>query len=178
MPLELSTASRVLVDLRATGLLKAVAHDPTLTAHPGEAVAIEHAQEGARFVVRFPVRGIEPPPDLDAGDRHKMLDNLCSAEVLDEARHPTIEARLRYAGTPDGGRVEGELVVRGSPRPFAMDVRGERAAERILVRGAWEGTLTDLGVKPFKALLGAIKLRDWIRLRLEGVVLVKTSSTP
>ena len=38
----------------------------------------------------------------------------------------------------------------------------------ILARGAWEGRLTDLGIKPFKALLGALKLEDWIRLRLEA----------
>jgi hypothetical protein len=44
----------------------------------------------------------------------------------------------------------------------------ERRAELLLATGAWEGRLTDLGVPPFKALLGAIRLEDWIRLRLEA----------
>jgi hypothetical protein len=34
--------------------------------------------------------------------------------------------------------------------------------------GAWEGRLTDLGIRPFKALLGAIKLEDWIAVRLDA----------
>jgi hypothetical protein len=37
-----------------------------------------------------------------------------------------------------------------------------------VVTGTWESTLNALGIKPFKALLGALKLEDWVRLRVEA----------
>jgi hypothetical protein len=146
MRLDLSPESRVLVDLQATGLLKAVGHDPTLTAHP-QATALDLE---APLVVRFSVAGIEVPSDLSASDGSKMLENLRSREVL------------------DGGKLAGELRVKGEPRRFVMDVRATRDGDTLVAAGTWQGTLTELGIKPFRALLGALKLKDWIRLRVDA----------
>jgi len=49
-----------------------------------------------------------------------------------------------------------------------MDLTVASEGRAFLVTGAWEGRLTDLGVKPFRALLGALRLEDWIRLRVEA----------
>ena len=38
----------------------------------------------------------------------------------------------------------------------------------LVATGTWEGRLTELGIKPFKALLGAIKLDDWVSLRVDA----------
>jgi polyisoprenoid-binding protein YceI len=165
MRLELSPESRVHIDLRATGLLRAVGHDPTLTARP-EAATID--LDVGDVSVRFPVRDITPPEDLSPSDRGKMTDNLRSAEVLDAARFPVVAVQARYEGGIDGGRLTGQLVVRGAPRHFAMEIRTRREGEDYVATGAWEGTLTDLGIKPFKALFGALKLSDWIRVRVEA----------
>ena len=161
----------MLVDLQATGLLKAIGHDPTLTARP-EAVTIDLE---APFVVRFAVERIEVPSDLSPADRERMLENLRGREVLDAGRFPFLELRGRYDGTLDGGKLAGELVVRGDPRRFSMDVRGGRDGDCLVATGTWQGSLNDLGIKPFRALLGALKLKDWIRLRLDARL--KTSST-
>jgi polyisoprenoid-binding protein YceI len=165
MRLELTTASRVYIDLRATGLLRAVGHDPTLVAR-AEAATID--LDDGRVSVRFPVRDFEAPGDMSAADRAKMLESVRGPEVLDEARFPAVTLEGRFAGTIDGGRLEGALHVRGAPRSLAMDVRAVREGDEHVVRGTWEGTLTALGVKPFKALLGALRLSDWIRLRVEA----------
>jgi hypothetical protein len=167
MRLELLPDTRVLVDLRATGLLRAVGHDPTLVARP-EAAAIDLDGGVASVSLRFPVRDIEPPRDISESDRDKMRENMLSRDVLDAARFPAIEVRARYTGTPEGGTVEGDLVVRGQPRRLAMPVRASKEGDVTVVTGTWESTLTALGIKPFKALLGALKLEDWIRLRLEA----------
>jgi hypothetical protein len=168
MRLELLADSRVLVDLRATGLLRAIGHDPTLTAPPEPATLELDDSGGAEVVVRFPVRDIQPPRDIPDSDREKMADNMLARDVLDAARFPFVELRARWAGTLEGGVLKGDLVVRGQRRPFAMDVRVAREADVLLATGTWEGKLTGLGIKPFKALLGALKLQDWIRLRLEA----------
>jgi hypothetical protein len=161
MRFELSPDSRVYVDLRATGLLRAVGHDPTFAAKPGPA-AIE--LDDGQVLVRFEVADIEPQGDMSASDRQKMMENLRSAEVLDARRFPVIELRGRYEGTTEGG----ELVVKGQPHRVTMAVRAAGQWDVIVATGRWEGKLTELGVKPFKALLGALKLEDWIGLRMEA----------
>lgn len=167
MRLELLRGSRVLVDLQATGLLRAVGHDPTLVAVP-QPVTLD-VVEGAEVSVVFPVRDIEVPPDLSASDRDKMLEHLRGPEVLDAARHPSVTFRARYTGAAGEGRgvLDGQLAVRGAWHPLRLDVVGLARAGELVVTGTWEGTLTSVGVKPFKALLGALKLKDWLRIRLE-----------
>jgi hypothetical protein len=175
MRLELSPDSRVLVDLRAGGLLRAVGHDPTLTAVAQPLVIdVPGSPEpenpvDIQVVARFAADAIEPPADLSPSDRDQMRENLRGASVLDTARWPAIDFRGRYAGTLARGTLSGDLVVRGSPRPLTLDVRLSREAVGLVARGAWEGALTQLGVKPFHAMLGALKLKDWIRLRLQLV---------
>jgi hypothetical protein len=172
MRFELSPDSRVYIDLRATGLLRAVGHDPTLAARP-EPASVD--LDDGQVTVRFQVADIEPQGVSDA-DRHKMLDNMRRAEVLDARRFPVIELRGRYEGTAEGGELRGELVVRAQPHRIAVTVHATKQWDVVVAAGTWEGKLTDLGIKPFKALLGALKLDDWIRLRIEARL--KIPSTP
>jgi polyisoprenoid-binding protein YceI len=175
MRLSLQDGSRVLIDLRATGLLRAVAHSPTLTARP-ERVTVDFGDapiEGAEAAeatveATFRADAIEAPADIPASDRAKMGDNLRGREVLDAARFPTVDFRGRYAGSMDAGTLAGELRVRSVARPVSMSIHVSRSAGVLVATGTWEGRLTELGIRPFKALLGAIKLEDWIALRLEA----------
>jgi hypothetical protein len=175
MRLELSPESRVLVDLRVAGLLRAVGHSPTLTvqANPwtidtGEATTIDTV-----INMRFAASSVEPPDDIPAVDREKMRQNMRGRDVLDVARFPTIDLHGRYEGTLEGGKLSGDLHLRGAPRHISMVIRLARNEAVIAARGVWERRLTDLGIKPFTALLGTLKLEDWIRLRLEASLLVR-----
>jgi hypothetical protein len=169
-------ASRVFIDLRATGPLAVLGHDPTLVARP-EPFSIEVADPTgapaggpveATIEARFAVESIEPPAGISASDRARMRENLLSRDVLDASRHPAITLRARYTGTIEAGTLTGDLTVRGAPRPLSMPVRVTLDGAAWTLTGRWEGRLTALGVKPFKALLGALKLEDWIVLRLEA----------
>jgi hypothetical protein len=172
MRFELCPESRVCIDLRATGILKAVAHSPTLTVRP-EPIRV-HLGEPLSSTLDVPVNAsfrvdaIEPPQDIPPGDREKMRENLRSDEVLDSARYPVVELHARYRGKLERGKLAGALVVRGAPRSIEMDLDVAREGDAMRVTGAWEGKLTHLGVRPYKALLGAIKLADWVRVRLEA----------
>ncbi len=179
MRIELARESRVLIDLRATGLLRAVGHNPTLTVRPEpwSTEVTDGAAMDLAIDLRFAATAIEPPSDMGAADRDKMRENLRGRDVLDAARFPEIELHGRYAGTLEGGRFSGDLHVRGAPRPISMAVRGKVSASggghAVEVRGEWEGRLTDLGLRPYRALLGALKLEDWVRLRLEAELSVR-----
>jgi polyisoprenoid-binding protein YceI len=168
MRLQLQDGSRIFIDLRATGLLRAVAHSPTLTARPAR-VTVDFADPPGETAVEatFRADAIQAPADIPASDREKMVENMRNREVLEASRFPTIDFRGRYAGTLDGGILSGDLQVRSTVRAVSIPVRVRREGDLLQASGTWEGRLTDLGIKPFKALLGAIKLEDWIALRLD-----------
>src|SRR5271166_6343634 len=94
--------TRVFVDLRATGPLAVLGHDPTLTARPdGFSVDVTEAAGGeveGAVHVRFAAETIAPPAGISASDRAKMRDNLLSRDVLDAAHHPAIVLEGRYVG--------------------------------------------------------------------------------
>jgi hypothetical protein len=164
-----STDARVSIDLRATGLLRAMAHDPTLVAHAEPLVLkVDDGAIDVPVTALFRVERIEPPADLDISDRAKMLENMRGRDVLDAARFPVIELAGRYVGTVEAGSLVGTLAIRGGAHRVSLTVRITRDADALVASGTWDGRLTDLGIKPFKALLGALKLEDWVRLRLEA----------
>jgi len=168
MRLRLDPGSRVRVDLRATGVLKALAHSPTLAARPE---SLDIVSDGERIESDIEARvlasSIEPPADIAPSDRDRMRDNLLGPQVLDARRFPALVFRGRYQGSIASGTLAGRLDVRGAPRSLSMPIAVARRGELLIATGAWEGTLTELGVAPFKALLGAIRLEDWIRIRLD-----------
>jgi hypothetical protein len=193
--MDLGAESRVLVDLRAAGPLRAVGHSPTLVAYP-ESASIVFPEEyggpapsGAREAheapmlevpvrVRFAANRIAPPDDLNATDREKMRENLLGRDVLDEPRFSMIEYAGRYAGTLEGGTLGGELNIRGKAHPVEMDVLLSRNGDKIIAKCTWEGTLTSLGIKPYRALFGALRLEDWVRLRVEACLASPAKSEP
>jgi polyisoprenoid-binding protein YceI len=147
-------------------------HHPTLTARP-EPVWFEVTDAAPLDLpveVRFPAERIVAPEDIDPSDGDRMRDNLRGPEVLHAARYPSIDLRARYRGSLEGGRLEGELVVRGCPRRLALDILVARDGYARTARGAWSGRLTDLGIKPYRALMGALRLEDWIQIRVEARV--------
>jgi hypothetical protein len=118
---------------------------------------------------RFLADAIEVPRGLSALEPGQMLDNLRGREVLNAKRFPVIEFRGRYRGSPEAGKLSGELLLLGVPRPVELDVRVERTENARRASGSWEGTLSQLGIPPFRAFFGFLKLEDWIRLRVDAV---------
>jgi polyisoprenoid-binding protein YceI len=171
--LRLADGSRVSVTVRSKGVLGALAHQPTFVA---TLESLELPDVDGERPIDFPVEArvsasaIEAPADASAFDRKQMIDNLRGAQVLDVARWPELTFRGRYRGTLEKGRLEGELLVRGAPRAIAWDVAVTKEGARLRARGVWEGTLTALGIKPFKAMLGALRLHDEARIGIDLVL--------
>jgi polyisoprenoid-binding protein YceI len=169
--LRLSQSSRVSVTVRSKGVLGALEHQPTFTATPSMQGALEiDASRPIDVAVEASVRGaeLEPPVDASAFDRKQMADNLRGKQVLEVARWPSLTFRGRYTGTTEKGRLAGTLEIRGEPRAIACDVTVAADGARLRARGRWQGTLTALGIKPFKALLGALRLHDEVTIELDA----------
>lgn len=158
-------AHRVHLFTFKTGLLSRVAHDLRLRV---ERVEIDTAdgELRARFEVdSIRVDGVMREQQLDtqalgARDQAKIVATI-QADILDARRHPTIT----YRGRLDRERlaVDGELELAGTTRRLRVDAR--RVGERV--HASVELRPSHYGIAPYKALAGAIKLQDRVRVELD-----------
>lgn len=171
MDLKSTDRSRVFVEVRSKGLLGALEHHLIFAATPETFVVSGVGDDGAIDVAieaTVVVANLVPPLVTSPSDRERMLDNLRGRDVLDAQKFPTLTLRGHYTGTLDSGTLKGDLVLRGSSRAIAFAVRANgKNGDARRFDAVWEGTQTELGIKPFRAMLGALQLRDWMKIRLE-----------
>jgi polyisoprenoid-binding protein YceI len=110
--------------------------------------------------VREGLRGVKPLTERDRDEIRRNIDD----KVL--GGRP-IEFRSSAIRMPDGpGRltVEGELTMAGSTRPVTaqLDVGGDGRATGtiVLTQSAW-------GIKPYRGLMGALKVRDDVEIAVD-----------
>lgn len=149
------------------GLLSRVGHDLKLRCERFE-VQVEPDRVSATFdpaafvVVAALKDGRENPGALSAKDQRQILDNM-RREVLHPDRYPTIRfTSSRVTAEPRALKVEGELELHGARRPIvvtARQVAGELIAEVDL-------HTPDFGIAPFSALLGALKVKPRVKVRV------------
>lgn len=164
-------AGRVFIDVEAAGLLKALAHDRTFSAPAPnfEVTADADAQTlDVPVAFAFPAEALVPDAEgLSKREYRQMLDNLRGRDVLDTQRHPEISFAGTYRGNWQAGVLEGALTLRGKPQALELAVTVVRTGNDVRVEGEWTGTLAALGIKPFTAMLGTIKLKEYARVGFE-----------
>jgi polyisoprenoid-binding protein YceI len=107
--------------------------------------------------VREGLRGVKPLTDKDRVEIRRNIDE----KIL--GSHP-IEFRSRGVRLgDDGGRltVEGELSMAGSTRPVTAQLSVEDDGG---ISGTIPVTQSDWGIKPYRGLMGALKVRDEIEV--------------
>jgi len=109
------------------------------------------------LAVREGVRGVKPLTDKDRSEILKTID----AKVL---RGQPISFRSTAVHPVDGGGglvVEGDLTLSGSTGPVTgqldLDADGRVSGTIALAQSAW-------GIKPYRGLMGALKVRDEIEI--------------
>jgi len=148
------------------GLLSPVAHDLRLDVGrwsarvdktgPG-AVALTAAFDASSLTVAGVMRDGRLVKDvLGPRDTDKIARNI-REEVLSSTRHPSISWRGQgaiVAGTP---RVDGELTLVGKTKRLSARVRKEGVDPLWVI----ETTVhqPDFGIKPYSAMLGALKIK-------------------
>ena len=148
------------------GLLARAAHDLALRFEEF-AVALDGEAVSAHFPLRAlkvmgPVEGGAIRADLyDAGQRREV-EQAMHGQVLLSARHPSARFIGRAIASPIGFEVSGrlELVGQSAPLDFSVQREGD------LYRARFEIQPSRWGIAPYKALFGAIKLKDLVRVEL------------
>lgn len=158
------------------GLLARAAHDLCLRA---EAASVELRPEGEGWAleVRVPIQSLRvrgqvkgrAVTPLSSKDHAEIEKNLRGAKILDAARYPEAIYRGTCVVAGDRARVEGTLTLRAARRPLALEgswrAQGsEEEARQVEVSGEVVLRQSEWGLAPFSALLGAIKLKDSLRV--------------
>ncbi|MBU0552145.1 YceI family protein [Myxococcota bacterium] len=145
------------------GLLSSVAHDLRFSLK-----RFELSRDGAQVTGRFWPDSLIGDGVMRDGALHadglsdkdwKDIDKNIRQKILDTAKHPEI----LFEGKINGGRVEGTLTMKGRRAPVRFDGRVEAGVLSAQV----EIKPSDWGIPPFKALLGAIKLKDRVLIDFE-----------
>lgn len=152
------------------GALSALAHDLEIevgrftievTGEGPDALAVDARFEAGSLKVLHAIKDGRPN-EMSAGDKHKIESNM-KDDVLDVRRYPEIRFRAaRVVRGGDGYVVAGELSLHGKSRPVEVKSHlsgGKQVAEITLHQ-------PDFGIKPFSAMLGTLKIKPDLKIRI------------
>jgi hypothetical protein len=174
----------VLVRTARDGLAARVGHDLVMeiVRWSGTLTIPDGVAEGPRAAVVFDARSLEVREGsggalpLSAKDISDIKRNALE-KVLQVDRHPDATFECSVIKQADDGRIEvaGDLTIVGVTRPirFLADVREQDDATRVTARVPI--LQSDWGIKPFRAFMGALKVRDEVEIAID--VRIRTSST-
>jgi len=150
------------------GLLSMAAHDLHLRLDgfsvtlEGEAVEAEFPLD--RLHLMGPVENGVTQPGRYRPDQVAAVESAMRGEVLRTARHPTARLTGRALPRADGWEVSGILALAGGEAPVDLTLR--RVGDEY--RGGVELRPSRWGIAEYRAMMGAIRLQD--RVRVEVVV--------
>lgn len=152
------------------GLLSAMAHDLRLKvtrwnlAWDAAAQTLEASWDAGSLVVEAVMRdGREHPGALGQRDFDKIAKTVRD-EVLSASRYAQIRFRATrlVADGPEAMKIEGELELHGAKRQVAT--------RATLAGGRWSAEVVlnqpDYGIKPYSAMLGALKIKPEVKVRV------------
>jgi polyisoprenoid-binding protein YceI len=150
------------------GMVQKVGHDLVIgvgdwhavvqAAEDGSVSSVELEADSRSLQVRQGVGGVKPLTDKDRAEIRKNIDE----KIL--RRQPITFRSTAVEG--DAGKliVSGELTLVGTSRPVTFDL--ETKDERH-VTGTLPITQTDWGIKPYRGLMGALKVRDAVEIIID-----------
>jgi polyisoprenoid-binding protein YceI len=156
VPLDASNVE-ILVYTYKEGLLSAVGHDLCLRA---TRLRVDIGADDA-IVCEVDAASLRPS-GVSADDARKIEKNAAD-DVLAARRFPTIAFRsTRVTRDGERARVEGTLTMHGTTRPLTFDAAADGGSWHAEVRL----DVRDFGIKPYSAMLGALKVRAEVTVKL------------
>lgn len=170
MPRHDQHTGECLVFTEKEGLLSAIAHDLRLRVARWSA---EWSETGAaKIVATFDAASLEVETAMKAGapslgalsdkDKRTIEGNIVS-DVLHSKRFPEIRFEsTEVVADGEGYRIKGDLTLHGQTREIGAVVR---AVGKLFIS---EVTLSqpDFGITPYRAMMGTLKVRPEVRVRL------------
>jgi polyisoprenoid-binding protein YceI len=161
------------------GMLSALAHDLEIAVSRFAITVTDDLAIDARFdarslTVAHAMKDGRASDALGDGDKRKIEKTIAS-DVLDTGRYPEI-AFVAPAPTVTDGRYayRGQLTLHGKTR--AVDVRSQVSGADQTVEVVLHQP--DFGIKPYSAMMGTLKIKPDIRVRIRVPWPVQPASAP
>jgi hypothetical protein len=170
------TESQLRVWTYKEGLLSRVAHDLCIQATGVEgSVEVAEAEGGPRrlaVTVRFPTKGLRVQGQAKDGrvvplkfsDHQEIERNLTGDSVLAAQRNPEVSYGGEGTLTDHGAQIDGSLTLAGQQRSLPLRAQVREDGDGLRVEGEVRFLQSTFGIKPFRALMGALKLQDGVRV--------------
>jgi polyisoprenoid-binding protein YceI len=146
----------LIIEVRQWGATLDVGEDPSRS-------SLQLHADARSLYPREGLRGVKPLTDKDRDEVRKNIDEKALGGEPISFRSSAVEA------ANGGGRlqVRGELTIRGQRRPAAFELSvgadGHVTGTALLVQSEW-------GIKPYRGLMGALKVRDSVEVVFDGVL--------
>lgn len=161
------------------GLLSKMGHDLVIEARQWSAkIQLDTAEPPAGSVeVDLDPKSltIVGPGDLSDKDKAEIRGNI-EKDVIQWAKFPAITFKstsvgnVKSAGGKGTATVKGELTLHGQTQSVDLPVSFETTASGVRVTGEVTLAQTRFGIKPYKAPLGVIKVKDELKVSWSFVV--------
>ena len=100
---------------------------------------------------------------LNDGDIAKIKKNM-TEDIFESSKNPTISfTSTSIGGTPDAFTITGDLTIKGKTK--SVTLTGKAADGKVTGTGTI--VQTEFGIKPFSALMGALKVADEVGISFE-----------
>jgi polyisoprenoid-binding protein YceI len=177
-----ATQSSITIQVYRAGALAAFGHNHVIECRAvNGSVWLAEPREQSRFELEFPVEGLivdDPAARKSAGpdfasvpsnkDREGTRTNMLGPAQLDAARSPLIRVRSRsIRGAGPRYDVTAEVTIRGRASEVQFPVEVAEGASGLRVTGELGIRQSDLGLTPFRALGGALKVKDELRIAFD-----------
>ena len=171
------------------GLLSRLGHNHIVSTQDIDGSIVTGAEDSVSVELLFDVAGLVvddprlrdkegedfpghvPQKDID-GTRKNML----GSKLLDADEHLRIIVRTaEVIGTPDNLQVTADVTVRGVSGRISFPASAVIADQQVEVTGTANFTHEDIGLKPFSAVLGTLKVETDLTVRFRIVARAKKS---
>lgn len=143
----------VLEARRWSGTVEVNAENPS-------ASGVQVTIDARSFEVVQATGGVKALSDKDSADIAKNIDD----KVLQTAKHPEITFRSTQVSPTS---IQGDLTLLGKTQPVTLALTVQEGAGDTTLTGSATVTQTKFGIKPFSAMMGALKVKDDVDMQVE-----------
>jgi len=168
--------SRFAVKVQASGVLKGLGHNPTLTVRDFSGTIDFNEQSPEQSLVKLAVKAdsLEVADDMKKSDRQEIEDRTRD-QVLEVKQHPQItfaSSRTEVSSANAGDRsyhlkFTGDLSLHGVTRPQSISAQLKVRDDDVKLTGELTIRQSEFQIKKVSALAGALTVKDELQISFE-----------
>lgn len=121
------------------------------------------------------LEGEDFPGRISGKDIDGTRNNMLGRKLLDAANHPVVRIKSTdIDGKLDSLTVTADVTIAGQTNPIMFSASANSSVDQVVISGDAQISHKDLGLKPFSAALGTLKVRQDMIVRFEITAVLET----